>query len=68
MKVLISIGHGKSKSGGYDSGAVGGGYHEFKLAREIGKCIKNALASYDCTATVINYDGDIFSYGYYFKS
>lgn len=60
MKVLISIGHGKSKSGGYDSGAVGGGYHEFKLAREIGKCIKNALASYDCTATVINYDGDMY--------
>ena len=60
MKVLISIGHGKSKSGGYDSGAIGGGYHEFKLGREIGKCIKEALASYDCTATVINYDGDMY--------
>lgn len=59
MKVLISIGHGKSKSGGYDSGAVGGGYHEFKLAREIGKCTKDALASYNCVATVINYDGNM---------
>lgn len=59
MKVLISIGHGKSKSGGYDSGAVSGGYHEFKLAREIGKCIKDALASYNCIATVINYDGNM---------
>ena len=59
MKVLISIGHGKSKSGGYDSGAVSGGYHEFKLAREIGKYTKDALASYNCIATVINYDGNM---------
>lgn len=59
MKIAISIGHGKSKSGGYDSGAVSGGYHEFKLAREIGKCIKDALASYNCIATVINYDGNM---------
>ena len=59
MKICISIGHGKSKSGGYDSGAVGGGYHEFKLAREIGKYTKDALASYDCIATVINYDGNM---------
>lgn len=60
MKILISIGHGKSKSGGYDSGAVGGGYHEFNLAREIGKYIKEALASYDCVADVINYNKDMY--------
>lgn len=59
MKICISIGHGKSAKGGYDSGALGGGYHEFKLAREIGKCIKDALASYNCIATVINYDGNM---------
>ena len=31
MKVLISIGHGKSAKGGYDSGALGGNYQEFKI-------------------------------------
>lgn len=59
MKICISIGHGKSKSGGYDSGAVGGGYHEYRLAREIGRYTKDALASYNCVATVINYDGNM---------
>ena len=29
MKVLISIGHGKSVKGGDNSGALGGGYQEF---------------------------------------
>lgn len=58
MKILISIGHGKSASGGYDSGALGNGYHEFRLARDIGKYTRNALTAYDCTATVINYDAD----------
>ena len=58
MKIAISIGHGKSKSGGYDSGAVGGGYHEYRLAREIGRYIGQALSEYDCAVDVINYDAD----------
>lgn len=58
MKIAISIGHGKSKSGGYDSGAVSGNYHEFKLAKEIGKHIAQALEAYDCSVDVINYNGD----------
>ena len=36
-RICIVVGHGKSKSGGYDSGAVAFGYHEFKIAREIAK-------------------------------
>ncbi len=39
MKICISIGHGKSARGGYDSGALGGNYQEFKIGREIGKYI-----------------------------
>lgn len=60
MNIAISIGHGKSKSGGYDSGAVGGGYHEFRLARQIGKYAAQELRSYGCTATLINYDADMY--------
>lgn len=60
MNIAISIGHGKSKSGGYDSGAVGGGYHEFRLARQIGKYAAQELRSYGCTATLINYDADLY--------
>ena len=59
MKICISIGHGKSARGGYDSGALGGGYHEFKLAREIGKYAAEVLGAYNCIATVINYDGNM---------
>lgn len=58
MKIAISIGHGQSAKGGYDSGAVGGGYHEYRLAREIGRYIGQALSEYDCAVDVINYDAD----------
>lgn len=60
MKICISIGHGKSSKGGYDSGAVGGGYHEFKIAREIGKYIGDVLKDYACTVDVINYDATLY--------
>lgn len=60
MKIAISIGHGKSKSGGYDSGALGGNYQEFKIAREIGKYIGEAFKGYACTADVINYDATMY--------
>ena len=60
MKICVSIGHGKSKSGGYDSGATGGSYHEFKIGREIGKYIGEALKAYNCTADVINYDATMY--------
>ena len=60
MNICISIGHGKSAKGGYDSGALGGGYQEFKISREIGKYIGEVFKGYDCTADVINYDATLY--------
>ena len=61
MRVCISVGHGKSAGGGYDSGAVGGGFHEFRIARKIGFYIAEALKKYGCDAVLINYDADMLS-------
>ena len=60
MKICISIGHGKSAKGGYDSGALGGGYQEFKIGREIGKYIGEVFKGYDCKVDVINYDATLY--------
>ena len=60
MKICISIGHGKSAKGGYDSGAVSGNYQEFEIARWIGKYIGEAFKGYDCKADVINYDATMY--------
>ncbi len=60
MNICISIGHGKSAKGGYDSGALGGNYQEFKIGREIGKYIGEIFKGYDCTADVINYDATLY--------
>lgn len=60
MNICISIGHGKSAKGGYDSGALGGNYQEFKIAREIGKYIGELFKGYACTADVINYDATLY--------
>ena len=60
MNICISIGHGKSAKGGYDSGALGGGYQEFKISREIGKYIGEIFKGYACTADVINYDATLY--------
>ena len=60
MNICVSIGHGKSAKGGYDSGALGGNYPEFKIAREIGKYIGEVFKGYDCTADVINYDATLY--------
>lgn len=60
MKICISIGHGKSAKGGYDSGALGGSYQEFKIGREIGKYIGEVFKGYDCKADVINYDATLY--------
>ena len=60
MNICVSIGHGKSAKGGYDSGALGGNYQEFKIAREIGKYIGEVFKDYDCTADVINYDATLY--------
>ena len=60
MNICISIGHGKSAKGGYDSGALGGNYQEFKIAREIGKYIGEVFKGYACTSDVINYDATLY--------
>ena len=60
MKICISIGHGKSAKGGYDSGALGGNYQEFKIGREIGKYMGEIFKGYDCKADVINYDATLY--------
>lgn len=60
MRICISVGHGKSAGGGYDSGAVGGGFHEFRIARKIGFYIAEALKNYGCDAVLINYDADMY--------
>lgn len=60
MNICISIGHGKSAKGGYDSGALGGNYQEFKIAREIGKYIGEIFKGYACKVDVINYDATLY--------
>lgn len=60
MNICVSIGHGKSAKGGYDSGALGGNYQEFKIGREIGKYIGESFKGYACTADVINYDATLY--------
>lgn len=60
-KIAIVVGHGKSKSGGYDSGAVANGFHEFKLAKECAKYAQEYLnANYECQADLFNYAGDTY--------
>lgn len=60
-KVCFIVGHGKSQSGGYDSGAVNGSYHEFKIAREIAKYAQEYFNKYYYeTADLMNYDGKLY--------
>lgn len=62
-KVCFIPGHGKSKSGGYDSGAVSkdGKYHEFKIVREIAKYAQTYYnATYEEQADLMNYNGDLY--------
>lgn len=62
-KICIIVGHGKSKSGGYDSGAVSkdGKTHEFQLAKEIAKhCAEYLNANYETQADLMNYDGSLY--------
>ncbi len=56
-KVCIIVGHGKSKSGEYDSGAVSrdGKHQEFLIAREIAKSASDYLG-----CELMNYNGDLY--------
>lgn len=60
-KVCIIVGHGKSKTGGYDSGAVNGEYHEFKIAKEIALHAQQSLNNdYGIECDLMNYDGSLY--------
>ncbi|MBO5957555.1 MAG: N-acetylmuramoyl-L-alanine amidase [Bacteroidales bacterium] len=60
-KICFIVGHGKSKNGGYDSGAVSGDFHEFKIAREIAKhAVLFYNKNYSERAELMNYDGDLY--------
>lgn len=60
-KICIAVGHGTSKSGGYDSGAVStdGKTHEFRIAREIALEAYNALRQRGVECSLINYNGNL---------
>ena len=60
-KICFIVGHGKSASGGYDSGATSGKYHEFKIAREIAKYAQEYYNKhYSEHADLMNYDGNLY--------
>jgi N-acetylmuramoyl-L-alanine amidase len=60
MSICIIVGHGKSVNGGYDSGAVNGKYHEFKIAREIAKYAAEYFNSNYGDCDLMNYDGKLY--------
>lgn len=61
MAICFIVGHGKSAKGGYDSGAVNGSYHEFKIAKEIAKYAAEYYNStYAEKADLMNYNGDLY--------
>ena len=61
-KICIIVGHGKSKNGGYDPGAVSkdGRYHEFRIAREIARMTAEELRARNIDCTLMNYDGSLY--------
>jgi N-acetylmuramoyl-L-alanine amidase len=61
-KICIIVGHGKSRTGGYDSGAVSKDkkYHEFKIAREIAKYAASALNAAGLECDLMNYEGNMY--------
>lgn len=56
-KICIIVGHGKSKNGGYDSGAVSrdGKFYEFEIAKRIAKYAADYLG-----CSLMNYDGSLY--------
>lgn len=59
-KIAICAGHGLATYGNnvYDPGAIGNGFQEYNLVREIAKYAVNYLSNYDCTVDLINYNKD----------
>ncbi len=60
-KICIIIGHGKSKSGGYDPGACAGGCQEYRIAKEIAEYAQTYYNStYAEHADLMNADADLY--------
>lgn len=60
-KIAFIVGHGKSKSGGYDPGATNGNFHEFKIAKEIARYATEYYnENYTEIAYPMNYNGDMY--------
>lgn len=59
-KIAICVGHGLSNSGNiYDPGAIGNGFEEYNIVKEIAKYTWQYLkTNYDCTVDLINYNKD----------
>lgn len=62
-KICFIVGHGKSRSGGYDSGAVSddGKYQEFRIAKEIAKYAQQYYnTNYTEQCDLMNYEGNLY--------
>lgn len=60
-KIAFIVGHGKSRTGGYDPGATNGNFHEFKIAKEIARYATEYYnENYTEIAYPMNYNGDLY--------
>lgn len=60
-KICFIVGHGKSKTGGYDPGATNGKFEEFKIVKEIAKhAQKHYNDNYNERADLMNYEGNLY--------
>ncbi len=60
-KICFIVGHGKSKSGGYDPGACAGGFQEYRIAKEIAGYAQTYYNStYTERADIMNADADLY--------
>lgn len=58
--ICFLIGHGITDDGRYNPGAVNGDYHEFKIAKEIGKYAQEYFnKNYSDKADLMNYQGNL---------
>ena len=60
-KILLNPGHGLYPNGTYDPGAVGCGYEEAELTRELVRMVESNLSGY-ADVTVWDYEKDIYKY------
>lgn len=59
-RICISVGHGKSKNGGFDPGACCGALREFDIARTVAKYLSQYLHSAGFMTELINNDGSLY--------